>query len=203
MFPQEFGNASPEQEEEDPHCHQRYKMFPPGLECLALEGGPLSSPDLPLGEHYVHPKEGRPLPSKDTCRDLQHEQKIPIVTEDSLVYHIPFRSENVFARGGKNCRHVRLPSQRTSPEAEHFSLRLSRQKFFPGGRAATAAVERPDRSRIRVTGTGRLEKGDLSKNRLSAAGVVCKSPSRPGTFATRGRATTATRLILGTALRLF
>lgn len=45
---------------------QMYNIFPRGLESLQPDGGRLSPPDLPLGQHNVHPGEGRQLLSTPT-----------------------------------------------------------------------------------------------------------------------------------------
>lgn len=64
---------------------QLYKISPLGPERLPPEGGRVSQPDISLGQYYVHPGEGRPLPSEAGCRDPRQEQDIPVTIVEPLV----------------------------------------------------------------------------------------------------------------------
>ena len=64
---------------------QPCKTFPSGPECLPPEEGRLSPPITPMEQHYVHPGEGRSLPSKDVRRDPKQGQEVPAAIDESPV----------------------------------------------------------------------------------------------------------------------
>lgn len=96
---------------------RRNNIFPLDLECMLPEGEKLLPPDLPRDaeEHYVHPGQRWPQLSKDSRKNLQHEQKVSIATEESQVSPKIARPEQVFTifppgrrREGKQFRLIRL-----------------------------------------------------------------------------------------------
>ena len=64
---------------------QLYRIYPTGPECMSPEGERLLPPYFPLGQYYVHPGEGRPLPLKDVRRDPQQGKEVPVAIEESIV----------------------------------------------------------------------------------------------------------------------
>lgn len=82
--------TQPRQDVKKPHCHQRVevdpqlnKISPPDLERMLPEGGQSLLSHLPLGQHYVHPGEGRPPPSKKARRNPQQGQRVAVTIEGS------------------------------------------------------------------------------------------------------------------------
>jgi len=62
----------------------------------------------------------------------------------------------------------------------HCMFPLRTEALVAGAIGTPAAAGRPHRSRTRVTGTGRIGKGDIVKDRSSATSFVCKCLSESG-----------------------
>lgn len=71
-------------------------IFPPGPGCLLPEGERLSPLDLPLTQHYVYPREGRPLPSKAIRRDHKPGQKVPVAIGVSPKIALPEPASTIY-----------------------------------------------------------------------------------------------------------
>ena len=63
----------------------RPRLSPPDMEFIPPEGRRPLPQRFPLGQHHVHPGEGRPLPSNNVRRDPQQGQEVPVVIEESPV----------------------------------------------------------------------------------------------------------------------
>lgn len=111
--------TQPRREVEDPAG----QYFHSGSGIYATGGRAPVSLNAPLGQNYVHPGEGRPLPSKDARRDSQQKLGVPVAIRESAVspkigLPEPVSSTSSLNRktsswgngagGDSNCRHTRL-----------------------------------------------------------------------------------------------